>query len=262
MSTLYTINVTNNSPNNQDFFFFQEPAKYTGGSTVYSNSIYHQIVQPNKTSGATFTFQLLQQYYAGAQTRMQAPVVGQASGYTTAKQAIELTPATGSPPPNCTSMSIEPSLGLSPPQSVQGVQPGAFRIVTPIFDANLYQFNAGLAVMNTQTGAAVLSNFINAEPNKNIDCAPVVIFYVQTGDYQAGTVINFTTSSLGAAVCDATSGFTTFDVSYNTDGSWTVNTVSNVAGLTQLIGREDLFTRRVNALPPNSRDLERGWHSG
>jgi hypothetical protein len=247
MSTLYTINVTNNSPNNQDFFFFQKPAIYMGGELVYSNSIYNQIVQPYATSGATFTLQMLQQYYAGAQTRRYPPVVGQVSGYTTATRAIDLTQPSGPGTLNCTTMTVDPSLGLGPAEFVDGVQPGAFRIVTPKFNATLNQYNAGLAVMNTQTGAAVLSNFINAEPNKNIDCQPVVIFYVQTGSYQAGTVINFTTSSVGAAACDATTGFTTFNVSYNNDGSWSVNTVSSFAGLTQLIGREGLTARAAAA---------------
>jgi hypothetical protein len=35
--------------------------------------------------------------------------------------------------------------------------------------------------------------------------------------------MNFSTSSINAAVCDATPGFTTFNVSYNKDGTWTVD---------------------------------------
>lgn len=34
--------------------------------------------------------------------------------------------------------------------------------------------------------------------------------------------MNFTSSSVNAALCDATEGFTTFNVVYNADGTWTV----------------------------------------
>ncbi|BAM90242.1 hypothetical protein S58_42570 [Bradyrhizobium oligotrophicum S58] len=60
----------------------------------------------------------------------------------------------------------------------------------------------------------------------DIDCQPVMIFYVQTGEYPAGTVVNFTNASINAAVCDATPGYTTFNVTYNADGSWSVQTVA------------------------------------
>ena len=235
MPTLYTINVTNHSLSPQNFFFFQKPAIYTGGETVYANSIYLQSLQPYSTSGAVLTFYLLQQYYAGAQTASGTPVVGQASGYTTASQPIELTPTSGQTN-NCTQMSVTPSLGLSLPAYVDGVQTGAYRIVSPAFDPILKQYNVGLAVKNSETGSVTLSNFITAQPNKNIDCQPVLIFYVQTGDYQAGEVINFTTSSVGSATCDTTPGYTIFNVSYNLDGSWSVTTVQEQPGLSQLIG--------------------------
>jgi hypothetical protein len=58
------------------------------------------------------------------------------------------------------------------------------------------------------------------------DCDPVMIFYVQTGEYAAGTVVNFTDASINAAVCDATSGDTTFNVTYDADGSWCVETMA------------------------------------
>lgn len=252
MSTLYTINVTNNSPTNQDFYFFQKPAVYTGGTNVYSNSIYHQVLQPYATSGAVLTFQFMQQYYAGVQTQVPNLIVGQASGYTTASQAIDLTSASGSASNNSTNMSVSPSLGLTPPTFTAGVQPGAYRIVTPSFNPVTQKYNAGLAVKSTTTGAVVLSNFINAEPSKNIDCQPVLIFYVQTGGYQAGSVINFTTSSVGAALCDTTQGVTTFNVTYNADGSWTVGSVTQQPGLSQLIGQTNMINMAALAPAPNT----------
>lgn len=220
MSTLYTINVKNESLNRQRFFFFQKPAEYKGGSTVYSNSIYQGELLPYDKTGSSLTVHFQQQYYAGAQTRQQPPVVGHASGFTTASQAIDLTSPSGGGK-NTTRMSADP-FGLSPPTNIPDVQPGAYRIVTPKFVPGLKEFNVGLAVLNRLTGAVVLSNFITAPPASNVDCQPVLTFYVQVGGYGPGEVINFTASSVGAAMCDTTLGFTTFDVTYNRDGSWTV----------------------------------------
>jgi hypothetical protein len=124
-------------------------------------------------------------------------------------------------------MTVSPALGLSP--AVPGPaseQSGAFRITTPTFNSLTQQYNAGMAVKNMVTGDIVLSNFVNAEPNKNIDCQPVMIFYVAVGSYEPGSVINFSESSVTSAVCDATTGFTSFDVVYNPDGTWTVVNLS------------------------------------
>ncbi|AVX40197.1 MULTISPECIES: hypothetical protein [Yersinia] len=226
MSTLYTINVINNSPTAQDFFFFQKPAIYTGGAKVYSNSIYQEVLQPFASSGSVLTFECLMQFYAGAQTQLPNLSVGQDSGYITSSQPIDLTSATaGVQTANTTLLSVDPSLGLSPASYTEGVQPGAYRIITPAFNPITEVLNAGLAVQSA-SGGTVLSSFINAEPSKNIDCQPVLSFYVQTGTYQPGTVINFSTSSVGSAICDTTQGITAFNVTYNPQGTWTVTAAS------------------------------------
>ena len=225
MSTIYTINVTNNSPREQDFYFFQKPAEYKGGEEVFSNSIFHSVERPSEESGSVLTFRFLQQYYAGIQTQTENLKVGEASGYTTASHPIDITSAEpNTKTNNSTHMLIEP-LGLTPPTYTRGVQPGAFRIDTPTFNPALLKYNAGLAVHDKTNGMVVLSNFISTEPGKHLDCQPILIFYVQTGGYQAGEVINFTTSSESAAQCDTTSGHTTFNVTYNANGTWTVQSL-------------------------------------
>lgn len=221
--TIYTINVTNNSNSTQGFFFFQVPAVYTGGPTVYSNSLFHSMLQPAASSGSVLTFQMNQQYFAGAQTQMAPPTTGHVSGGTTASQPVNLTPASGTGTGNATNMSVDP-LGLSLPYSQSGVQPGAFRIVAPTYNPNADgDFNIGSAIQNANGGPATVSNFITAKPNQFVDCQPVLIFYVQTGSYTAGQVINFTSASNMAASCDTTTGHTTFNVTYNVDGTWTVS---------------------------------------
>lgn len=242
MATLFTINIVNSSSAFQNFYVFQKPAVYTGGQDVYSNSLWSQGILPSSQGGSSATFLMLQQFYAGAQEQTTPPIVGEASGYSSAIQAISLTPAAGGPPTkNTTTMVLDPALGLKPPVNTTGPQAGAFRIITPTFNPTLTPYNAGLA-SQSESGRVILSNFIAAEPNQNIDCQPVLQFYVQTGTYTPGTVINFTTSSTNAAMCNATTGFVTFSVTYNVDGTWTV--IESAAA--KVMGQSRVFAHAQN----------------
>ena len=206
MSTIITVNVRNNSANLQNMFFFQKPADYTGGPQVYTNSLYTAPLLPNATSGAVLTFSINMQFYAGAQQQVNPPRVGESCGMLSASQPIGLTPASGGTPTNnTTSMILTPSLGLSVPVSTDGPQAGSFRIITPTYNP-IALYNIGSAV-NTVQGGIALSNFVEAQPTQNVDCQPVLKFYVATGTYTAGTVMNFTSSSATAALCDATPGY-------------------------------------------------------
>jgi hypothetical protein len=239
MATLITINVTNNSSTIQNFYFFQQPAKYSGGAEVYTNSLYTQALLPYQTSGAVLSFTMLLQYNAGVQQQVSPPQIGQPSGQLAAIQPINLTPAAGGTQTNnTTTMSVSPSLGLTVPVSTTGPQAGSFRIVTPVFNPVLAAYNAGSAV-KALSGLITLSNFVTAPPNSNLDCQPVITFYVQTGTYTPGTVMNFTASSVNAAICDATPGYTTFNVSYNVNGTWTVQ---NMALVRSADGRQNLVS--------------------
>jgi hypothetical protein len=227
MATMITINVTNNSPSLQNFFFFQQPAQYSGGVQVYSNSLYAAPLLPHATSGAVLSFMMVLQNYAGVQQQVSPPQIGQVSGQLAASQAINLTG--GSPTANTTTMTVSPSLGLSVPVSTTGPQQGSFRIVTPSYNPVLAAYNAGSAVQTLQ-GGIILSNFVTAQPMTNLDCQPAIKFYVQTGTYTPGTVMNFTSSSINAALCDGTPGYTTFNVTYNPDGTWTVRPFAMLRG--------------------------------
>jgi hypothetical protein len=226
MATTITINVSNNSPTPQSFFFFQQPAQYSGGAQVYSNSLFTAPLLPIQTTGAVLSFTMMLQYYAGVQEQIAPPVVGPPSGQPVVSQAIGLTPAPGGQPTaNTTAMSVSPSLELSAPVSTVGPPPGSFRIVTPDYNSSRAAYNAGSALQTSQAGVT-LSNFITAKPNINLDCQPVSKFYVQTGVYTAGTVINFTECATYAALCDATADGSSFNVSYNADGTWTVQNLA------------------------------------
>jgi hypothetical protein len=119
-------------------------------------------------------------------------------------------------------MTVSPSLGLSVPgSSTPGPPAGSFRIAVPIFDPVIGNYNAGLAVQSI-TGQTILSSFVTAQPNGNLDCQPAGVFYVAIGSYAAGTVIDFAQASANAGRCDTTPGYTTFNVTYNANGTFAV----------------------------------------
>jgi hypothetical protein len=220
MSTLLTINVKNLESATQNFYFFQQPAIYTGGAQVYSNSLFSQSLGNYGDTGSVLTFQVNLQFYAGIQQAHSTPQVGQSSGYSSASRAIDLAPATGTAN-DWTTASVSP-LGLTVPTVGSGVQQGAFRITTPQYSPPAI-YNIGSAV--EANGGIVLSNFVVANPSNNTDCQPILKYYVQTGTYTPGTVMDFTASSVNAALCDFTGGHSVIDVTLNANGSWSTQIV-------------------------------------
>lgn len=221
MTTLIQINLINNSNSLSVFCFFEQPANYNIAATVYSNCLQSTALLPYSSSGARYTLQLTRQIYAGVEEQVISPGSAQILGYLSAAQQINIAPPVNGPQTNnATNMIVSP-LGLSAPTPAQDVKEGFFRIVTPTFDASQKQYHAGPAVEH-DTGAVILSSFIKVKPTSYLDCQPIPTFYVAMANFSAGEVINFTSLSKVAAVCDATSGVSSFKVIYNVDGTWTV----------------------------------------
>lgn len=220
MSTLIKVIVINETNNDENFYFFQEPAIYQGGKKTYVNAIENKLLRPNKISGSSHEFMVNLQYYAGVQEQVEPPEVGKSCGQCGAIQKIELTPTDDSKVKNTTQVMFD-GLGLSVPEYTAGVQKGAFRIHSPTFNENTDKYNAGAAIQR-KNGSVVLSSFVELKPSSNLDCQPVLKFYVATGAYKAGEVMNFTSSSDSYAVCDATDGYNTFTVRRDSNGNWNV----------------------------------------
>jgi hypothetical protein len=131
MSTILTINVQNQSPYQETFYIFQQPAVYIGGQLTYSNSLFNRVLN-GAGSGANLTFQTNTQYYAGVQeTNTAIPTVGTASGYESATQPIDLAAQNNTPANNdCAKKtwdSGQQALGLKTPVNgsvpLRGVKP-------------------------------------------------------------------------------------------------------------------------------------------
>ena len=223
MATTYQITVTNNSSEPQTMFFFQQPAAYSGGSQVYTNSLASEPMSAKPSVGISqVQFSIVDQYYAGIQTQTSPPQIGVANVTSIVAVPIDIASSGSTNETDLTNMSVseQGAISLSPPVNGTGVESGAFRIITPVFNPATQSYNAGLAAM--ANGELVLSNFITAQPNQDIDVQPIVTFYVATGSYTAGTVVNFDSVSASSALCDATGGKEDFQVTYNANGTWTV----------------------------------------
>ncbi|MBX9837246.1 MAG: hypothetical protein K2X69_02915 [Silvanigrellaceae bacterium] len=220
----YIINIRNLSNSNKTFYVFQQPAIYQGGAKVFTNSLWNGKIRPYNEGASIATFSMFQEFYAGVQEASEEPIVGhEVSEYSTAVRKIDLNIQSNTDKlnmKNMTTMVINP-LGLEEPVNCTDSQLGSFRVKTPVYDSDLTSYYVGLA-SKTQSGRPILSSFIDAVPNSFIDCQPVLKFYVQVGDYKASSVINFTTSSQDAAVCDATSGQTEFSVDYTSTGEFVI----------------------------------------
>lgn len=213
MANYFTINITNKTSGAREFFLFQEPGEFGGGSRVFSNSLGFYRLANYDSSGALLTFQVNRQTYAAVQSASGGPQVGQASGYASAAQPIERAPGKA-----WTTASVSP-LGLSPAVAAHGVQPGAFRITTPAYQPHT-RVNLGSGV--EMNGEVVLSSFVEASPNNNADCRISDKFYIGTGGKARGAVIDFRESKERAAPCDFNGGRTTANIVLNPDETWTV----------------------------------------
>lgn len=228
MSDLFAINVSNAQSVRSSFFLFQQPALF-GKTAGTPNSLYCGTVLPAE-DGAQLALRLDATAYAmvveidpPAPISHMAPSPGVIGVHQVASQQIDLAAPSDSPAlAQSTTMiwdSTGRSLGLAKPSHQQGVPAGAFRIQTATFaPPDAFQVGAG-AVVN---GAKVLSSFIGAKPQLTVDCAPVQKYYIAAGSETFGTPLNFAQASKNAQLCDFTSGHHTADVTYNTDGSWSV----------------------------------------
>ncbi len=222
MSTEIKIVVTNKSSKQKEIFFFQQPAKYNGEEGVYSNSILSTPLPPFSESGSKYEFGVREIYYAGVVEVKGEIIPGKPYGFMTARQLVDLAPAAGAGEikPNCVNVKINP-LGIEAAKIDPTVAAGAFRICSPVFDPERKRYLAGAAIEKSDE-SIVLSSFVEMESNTRLDCQPVIKFYVATGAYQAGTIMNFISSSRSAAECDATEGRTKFHVSLEPDNTWKV----------------------------------------
>ncbi|WP_164740460.1 hypothetical protein [Rhizobium chutanense] len=229
-SSSYQIIVRNLSQTTQYFYLFQKQAAFPSlvSPSVRNSSLGCQSVGNYGNSGAQINFGLDRQIYAGVICTMEAVSPSQLIALisldatqsiiagTTAKRAITPTTTTGEPD-NSTSLTLNP-LGLSAPAYQSGVPVGAFAInvasYTPSPAPELY---CGVAAVNKDP-AIILSSFIVPPPNTVMSCIPQQIFFVKTGYQPAGTVVPYDESN--AARCDFTTGYGTYTVTYNANGTF------------------------------------------
>ncbi|AUR06423.1 hypothetical protein [Phaeobacter inhibens] len=227
-----TIVIRNLSQSKMQFYAFQHPADYqSSGSVLQSSSasLATGAVLPYKSSGSTLQFQFERQPHVAAFSNQAKfamlvkpqPFESAAQASVVANWPIALTPGDQTKQvPNDTQLTVG-SLGLSMPVYASGIPEGNFGIqipsYTPTGGLKLHCGN-GIKVKTTQV---VLSSYVTPAPVSHIFCAPKPKFYVKTGNHPVGSPISF--SATGAALCDFTQGYSTCNVDYQPDGTFTVH---------------------------------------
>ncbi|TAU13483.1 hypothetical protein ELI38_35760 [Rhizobium leguminosarum] len=226
-----TRSVRNFSQTTQYFYVFQKQAAFPllpSPDPILSGSLGCQSVGNYATSGAQINFGLDSQIYAGALSTKQVSLsqliallaLNSATlsvvGSTSAFRPVTLTTADGSPD-NCTTLTLDP-LGLSAPANQAGIAIGGFGInvpsYTPLPHPELY---CGVVALNNNQ-AIILSSFVAPVPNAVMNCIPKQIFFVKMGYQPVGRTVAFDESN--SACCDFTTGYETYTVTYNANGTF------------------------------------------
>jgi hypothetical protein len=221
MVDLITITVVNATQSNKSFFFYMGQAQYIVSGLPGAQSLTTATVAP-LTSGGSFTLQLPFAYCAAAQK-----VSGGEYLYS-AIQQIALSAGSASVN-DSTQMSINP-IALAPPMPNSSVPVGAFEIVVPSYDSNSQNYYVGTG-LKSQSGLVVLTSYILASPASSVAVTPSRSFYVALGTYAAGQTIPSQIPSYGR--CDA-SASSNFKVTYNPDGTFTVESFADTAFLSAI----------------------------
>ncbi|KPH06539.1 hypothetical protein CO657_27820 (plasmid) [Rhizobium acidisoli] len=232
-SSSYQIIVRNLSQTTQYFYVFQKQAAFPSSlpspASILSGSLGCQSVGNYASSGAQINFGLDSQVYAGALSTKQSASSSQLIALislnaatrsivtsTTAARPVALTTADGSPD-NSTTLTLDP-LGLSAPANQTGIAIGGFGMnvpsYTPLPNPELY---CGVAALNSSE-AIILSSFIAPTPNAVMNCVPKQIFFVKMGYQPMGSMVAYDESN--AACCDFTTGYATYTVTYNANGTF------------------------------------------
>ncbi|MFS2177187.1 hypothetical protein ACVITL_006529 [Rhizobium pisi] len=229
-SSSYQIIVRNLSQTTQYFYVFQKQAAFPSltNPSILSSSLGCQSVGNYTSSGAQINFGLDSQIYAGALSTGQAVTPSEFIALitldatrsivstTTAARAITLTTPSGSPD-NCTTLSLDP-LGLSVPAYQSKVPVGAFGMIVPTYTPlPVPELYCGVAALNNDQ-AIILSSYVAPAPNAVLSCIPEQIFFVKTGYQPPGSAVSY--DETNAACCDFTTGYATFTVIYNANGTF------------------------------------------
>ncbi|WP_245277988.1 hypothetical protein [Rhizobium leguminosarum] len=215
----------------QYFYVFQKQAAFPSLPSpvpILSGSLGCQSVGNYATTGAQINFGLDGQVYAGALStkpvsawQLIALLALNAAtlsvvGSTSAFRPVMLTTADGSPD-NCTTLTLDP-IGLSAPAYQSGIAIGGFGVnvpsYTPLPRPELY---CGVVALNDNQ-AIILSSFVAPVPNAVVTCIPKQIFFVKLGYQPVGSIVGYEESN--AACCDFTTGYVTYTVTYNADGTF------------------------------------------
>ncbi|NOR62184.1 MAG: hypothetical protein GQ535_06795 [Rhodobacteraceae bacterium] len=214
-----------------DFYVVQQPPQFINAGMPYevtTTSLGTAALLSYDASGTTWELPLDQQNIAAAYSnhvtasmnRITPMLIPATPSGLYAHWPIELTPHDNTPElANNTVLSPEP-LGLSKPAYTDGIPEGNFGFTVPSYTPrDGWDLFCGVAIDDPKQGI-ILSNYVTPTPNSQIFCVPEAKYYVKSGSYRPGYVVEF--SADRAALCDFTGGNTVCNVTYKKDGTFGV----------------------------------------
>jgi len=214
----YTITVDNNLPSAIEVYFFKAPAKYSKVDGMFVNSLATKVIQGKGTSQCSFEYEA--SYAAAALNYKQQS--GDLKTNMISYQPLKF----GYVSDMMIDKNGDPYLMKQRPATEaesKKIPNGAFAVKVPKnrqFEPLLPNYHVGLGAISD--GKEIISSFNQASPGTLIDIQPVVQFWVAIGSMEKNSVVNFTTLSVDAALCDATNGKRDFKVTRTDTGAWQV----------------------------------------
>ncbi|KAK1754834.1 hypothetical protein QBC47DRAFT_360893 [Echria macrotheca] len=229
MPNTYTISVTNQSGNTQQYALFNEPPKVTANvdPKVWVNAVKVVPVGP----GSTAKFTITSQYYGYVGSSDGKPgqdnvavSVAATKPMTLGSKALDGTATPG----DTWNMDV---ISGAPQFTTKGNSTGklgAFCINTaPGTDKNNFSFQSAqengwvIGLGKIVNGEELAAATIVPQPNCAYQVQPVNIWYITYGDYQSGQVCNFEMTGLTKATVDFTSGTSNAKVVHSAGGQIT-----------------------------------------
>ncbi|KAK6330750.1 hypothetical protein TWF718_002951 [Orbilia javanica] len=222
----YQLRITNRSGVPRRFFFFTAPPQFSESASpgdIYTNT-WVSVYVANK-SAATITTQLDFYAFCGP------------SALVNGKTTID----TGSPREEAAKLGVGSKPGSSyltywdqenrnfrwdDKKQTDSAAPGCYSITTDHGFTVQDNVMIGMAMMKAGDEFATPVAVVNAQPGMTYNIAPVVKFYVATGERKFGELFDFVAQSTESGEYDFSatgggSGYNTGDITYDSHGQWT-----------------------------------------
>ncbi|KAF3186086.1 hypothetical protein TWF788_003554 [Orbilia oligospora] len=222
----YQLRIVNKSGSPRRFFFFTAPPVFSGSvaaKDIYTNT-WVSVYVANK-SAATVTTQLDFYAFCGPKTEVSGKTIIETGSSRDTPAKLGSNSAKGSSYLTYWDQENQ-NFRWDDQDQPDSAAPGCYSITTDHGFTLNDNVTIGLAMMKQGDEFATPVTVIKAQPGMKYDIAPVVKFYVATGDKKYGELFDFVAQSTESGEYDFSStgggsGYNSGDITYDNHGQWT-----------------------------------------